>query len=277
MNVCRPWWIVRVRSRSGPNTRQAVRKRLRRVCREKTFSPRLLNRNGQNGGRAVRNRSGALLRGLLRCAACDCGMSHTYSAKGTRRYRYYVCHRAQKHGWHVCPAPSIPAGQIERLVIDQIKGIGQDRELVIETLSAAHREAEEQVAGIEKERNQVRGQLRKAHNALRREVSTPSEDKTRLAELQDTIRVAEQRLIQLDQELESLQRDPLDHNAVATALAEFTGLWQSLPQGEQARIMALLIDRVIYDGRSETIAITFRDCGIHSLYAQYTRPQEEPA
>jgi site-specific DNA recombinase len=36
-----------------------------------------MRRNGASGGRTVRNKHGALLRGLLRCAACDCGMSHT--------------------------------------------------------------------------------------------------------------------------------------------------------------------------------------------------------
>jgi site-specific DNA recombinase len=59
----------------------------------------LLHRNGHTGGRAVRNKHGALLRGLLRCAPCGCAMSHTYTAKGNRRYRYYVCGTAQQRGW----------------------------------------------------------------------------------------------------------------------------------------------------------------------------------
>jgi len=58
----------------------------------------MLQKNGRSGGLAVGNKHDALLRGLLRCNACDCGMSHTYSAKGSRQYRYYVCHRAQKRG-----------------------------------------------------------------------------------------------------------------------------------------------------------------------------------
>jgi site-specific DNA recombinase len=72
----------------------------------------LLQQNGRSGGRAVRNKHGALLRGLLRCRACDCGMSHSYSSRGSRRYRYYVCQRAQKKGWQACPSPSVPAGEI---------------------------------------------------------------------------------------------------------------------------------------------------------------------
>ncbi len=98
----------------------------------------LLQRNGHTGGRAVRNKYGALLKGLIRCRACRCAMSHTYTAKGNKRYRYYVCGTAQQRGWSECPAPSIPAGEIERFVVDQIRGIGRDPALLHETLLQVH-------------------------------------------------------------------------------------------------------------------------------------------
>ena len=70
----------------------------------------LLRRNGQSGGKHVRNRFGALLKGLLHCVPCGCAMVHTHTLKnGNRRYRYYVCLNAQKRGWHACPSKSIPA------------------------------------------------------------------------------------------------------------------------------------------------------------------------
>src|SRR5579864_5629248 len=50
-----------------------------------------LNRNGRRGGRDVRNKCGALLKGLVRCAGCNCGMIHTYAQKKETLYRYYVC------------------------------------------------------------------------------------------------------------------------------------------------------------------------------------------
>ena len=56
----------------------------------------LLRRNGCTGGAAVRNKFGALLKGILHCAACNCAMSPTHSTKGgNRRYRYYLCTAAQ--------------------------------------------------------------------------------------------------------------------------------------------------------------------------------------
>jgi site-specific DNA recombinase len=75
----------------------------------------LLSRNGRTGGAAVRNKFGALLKGILHCSACGTAMSPTHSTKnGNKRYRYYVCTNAQKRGWHNCPSKSIPAGEIER-------------------------------------------------------------------------------------------------------------------------------------------------------------------
>ena len=97
----------------------------------------LLRRNGVSGGAVVRNRYGALLRGLLHCSACDCAMVHTFTKKGARRYRYYTCLHAQQRGWQVCPAPSVPAGEIERFVVDQIRAIGRDPAVVRQTLVEA--------------------------------------------------------------------------------------------------------------------------------------------
>jgi site-specific DNA recombinase len=81
----------------------------------------LLQRNRTGDGPRLPGR--AWLQGLLRCAVCGTGMTPSYSTKGSERYRYYVCLAAQKRGWHTCPAPSIPAEQIERLVVEQLQGL----------------------------------------------------------------------------------------------------------------------------------------------------------
>jgi DNA invertase Pin-like site-specific DNA recombinase len=69
-------------------------------------------------------RSGALLGGLLRCAACDRSMCPAFASKDGRRYHYYTCSHAQKRGWKACPSPSLPATAIERLVVEQLQEQG---------------------------------------------------------------------------------------------------------------------------------------------------------
>ena len=69
----------------------------------------------------MRNKYGALLRGLLYCIPCNAAMSHSYTVKNkNKRYRYYVCCKAQKQGWDSCPTKSLPAAEIEEFVVDRL-------------------------------------------------------------------------------------------------------------------------------------------------------------
>jgi site-specific DNA recombinase len=86
----------------------------------------LLKRQGRSDAAPARIKLGALLQGILFCAACRCAMTPTHATKnGKTRYRYYVCSNAQKRGWSTCPSKSVPAHEIEQLVIDQIQGIAE--------------------------------------------------------------------------------------------------------------------------------------------------------
>jgi site-specific DNA recombinase len=67
--------------------------------------------------RKERNKNGALLKGLLFCAVCEKPMVHTYTAKGERRYRYYLC-RARDHAG--CSGQSLAAHVIENSVLEQL-------------------------------------------------------------------------------------------------------------------------------------------------------------
>ncbi len=97
----------------------------------------LLEGHGRAGGGPGRNTQGFLLQGLLRCAACACAMTPSQTKRGNRRYRYYVCTNAQKRGWDQCPSKSVPAGQIEAFVVDQIRAIGCDPAFCAQVLAEA--------------------------------------------------------------------------------------------------------------------------------------------
>src|SRR5439155_24370394 len=95
-------------------------------------------------GRPEVNRRGALLKGLLRCGPCGCAMTPAHSAKGVRRYRYYTCVAAQKRGWHTCPTKSIPAAEIEALVVEQVQEVGRDPALLRGALEQARQQGQGQ-------------------------------------------------------------------------------------------------------------------------------------
>ncbi len=71
-------------------------------------------------GRA-RNKHLALLSGLLFCESCATPMVYSYSGNNQRKYPYYLCLNAQRKGWAVCPAKSLPARAIEESVLVRIR------------------------------------------------------------------------------------------------------------------------------------------------------------
>ncbi len=237
----------------------------------------MLRRNGRSGGRPARNKYNALLRGLLRCAACDCGMSHTYTTKRNRLYRYYVCHRAQKRGWQACPSPSVPAAEIERFVVDEIKRVGRDPLLIEETLVRARAEVERRIGELKTERTRLRRRLGADHARLVRLAATSLPGDPRLVELHDSIRDAERRVTEIEDELTSLEAELVDRAEVAAALADFDDVWDCLAPREQARAIELLVERVEYDGPRETIAVTLRPSGIKTLAGELAETKEDAA
>src|SRR5713101_3953965 len=119
----------------------------------------LLQRHRHQGS-AERIGSGAILKGLLYCRPCGCAMSPTYSSKGSKRYRYYVCSQVQKRGWDLCPSQSIPASQIERIVVAQISNVGQDSERLQKILTEASQQRHVRLTALEADRRRLERELK---------------------------------------------------------------------------------------------------------------------
>ena len=63
--------------------------------------------------------------------------SPTHTRKGGRLYRYYVSQTVLKHGAGSCPIGRVPAGEIEAAVIDQLRAVLRQPEIVAGTWKAA--------------------------------------------------------------------------------------------------------------------------------------------
>jgi hypothetical protein len=119
---------------------------------------RVLDQNRRSGGSAHRNRHGALLRGILRCAACDSEMTHTFTKHRKLSFRYYRCSYSIKNGAGACSTGSVAAQRIEEFVVEQIKKIGSVPALRDETF----RQAQAQIATVGSELARVTNALSRA-------------------------------------------------------------------------------------------------------------------
>ncbi|MBN1489496.1 MAG: recombinase family protein [Phycisphaerae bacterium] len=228
-----------------------------------------LRQNGRTGGVEVRNRYGALLRGLLRCRHCGTAMTHTFSMRNNRvAYRYYRCVNAMKNGRDVCPSGSVPAAEIERIVVDEIRGLGNDEALLAEVLAEAHAAVDAELAEARRERDDLRRERRRHDEDLRQLAAGrqgTTEVTARMADLHQRLSAAEQRLPELESRVAELEGRTVTQAEAMAAFTDFDGLWEGLIPREQARVLRLLIARVEYDGRAGTVSVTFRPTDIRSL------------
>jgi site-specific DNA recombinase len=242
----------------------------------------VLRRNAVSGGALTRNKFGALLKGLVRCVPCNCAMTPSHTTRnGQKRYRYYTCSGAQKRGWNTCPSKAVPAAQLEKLVLQQIRLIGKDPTVVAETFAQADVQASQRIAELDLERRALERDLA-AWNADVRTLAVQIGAKdqnpsalARLADLQDRLRGGERRLTEVREEIATYQRQRLTEHEVETALAAFEPVWESLTPREQTRIVQMLVERVDYDGARGKVAITFHPTGIKTLAADLAAQHKE--
>ncbi len=228
-----------------------------------------IKHNGRTGGMHVRNQHGALLKGLIHCGPCGHAMGHTYSVKdGKAAYRYYVCYVAQKQGWHACPSGSLPAEQIERLVVDRIKHIGGDAALVAATYRQLQSGIRSRSAQIEKDHTASKREIQKIEGDIRKAAMTAGTDAnaaTQLADLHERLATASGRARVLRAEADQIDGESITQSDVAASLREFAATWDVLYPREQAAVLANLVKRVDYDGEKRTVSITFHPAGLRTL------------
>jgi site-specific DNA recombinase len=232
----------------------------------------ILQRNNLCGGALVRNKFGSLLKGLLHCVPCGCAMtpSHTTRAKG-KRYRYYVCSRATKMGWNSCPSKAVPAGEMEEFVVDQIRSIGQDEDLIQQTVEQMRVHAEERIAALEAEERGLERDLKYWDDEVRNLAKqippgdTTSPSLARLTDLNERIRLAEHRLQTVQVERESLKQQRAAEGNLRATLRQFDPVWDALTFHEQAGLLQQLVTRVDYDGGAEKASVTFHEAGLQLM------------
>ena len=99
----------------------------------------ILAENARTRSARTRAQTPALLKGLL-FGPTGAAMSPTHTRKGNRLYRYYVSRDVLKRGPEACPVGRVPAAEIETAVIDQLRGILRQPEIIVGTWRSARAE-----------------------------------------------------------------------------------------------------------------------------------------
>ncbi len=203
-----------------------------------------LRHNGRTGGRQVRNKYGALLKGILRCASCDAGMVHTYTQKTPNKlYRYYVCVNAHQKGYNQCPTWSVSAPAIEQAVVEQIRGIAANPAVVDKVVESLGEQRVADIERLEREKRLIERELERLSQELAGLVRTGGKLAVdRMAEVQERASALERQLREVREQLAAWEGKTVNVADVRRTLREFDRLWAEMTPREQEKFVKTLVD-----------------------------------
>ncbi len=209
------------------------------------------------------------LGGVIRCGHCDCAMGITYTRKGERLYTYYICEKDQKRAVSTCELKRIPAGDIEKIVVEQLSGVFRSPSLVSKTYLAArdfeHQEIErlqDQKKIIDKDIANVRQQ---ALELMRPENSATNTDGKLTTINRQSVNLAKQ-LTNINNSLQNLCGETITEQGVATTLQTMDIFWENLFPLEQNRLIRLLVERV--DIKTTGLDLRLKTSGMTNLITE---------
>ena len=225
--------------------------------------------NKRHRSQHVRAKAPALLKGLIRCGACDTAMSPVSTGTAHRNYRYYTCGRASKTGHSNCPVKSVPAGDMEGAVIQQLRAMFKSPEMIAQTYQATRGLEAEELERLRSERTELEARLAELKQAASRLLDSGASDSETTDEIRRTNEKfvdTQRRFRDIDEEIHGMQARLVSERDVAESLRRLDPIWDELFPLEQSRIVQLLVERVTVNVDGMNIRI--RSNGLHSLVSE---------
>jgi site-specific DNA recombinase len=177
-------------------------------------------------------------KGLLRCGHCDGAFGIAYAHKkqdNCRRYMYYICMKDEDRIERQCPLSRVPAGDIDRVIMEQIGRIFKTPSMLTKTFNL--------LTGME---NEHRKNLLARKKELEREqqnIRAQLKDGGDIAELRQQFTALTQALDEVENELKELGKS-FSPRELADACGSIEDIWEELFPAERYKLAHLLIDRI---------------------------------
>jgi site-specific DNA recombinase len=215
----------------------------------------------------------SLLNHFLRCKHCNKIMFQTYTLKGDKKYRYYVCNGAQKRGYKECPTRSVNAQAIEDAVIANLRSIANSVPEQMQRVTDLKEQIESDLASIEKEQDRLDrsiGSLTDKMNVLKDSLPDKGSEKE-VAALKEALKEQEQQLSSLHIKRAELHEQMITKEELQRAMVITSPLWDTLFPQEKKRVIDYLVKEIDYDGPTGTLGITLNANGIKLLCTELSQ------
>ena len=229
--------------------------------------------NHRSRGNRSRSTTPAPLRGIIRCGHCDAGMTPTFTRKNGRTYRYYLCGHAAKNGRKTCPVRTVPAGDVEAVVLAQVQRVFRSPEVRGPSLAFIQRREQDDLQRLAAEKVILVNEIETVRAAAGRILQTAGEEGEggagstlageELARMDSQVMGLRERLDLISGEIDLLERQPTTEGALADELEAFDRIWGELVPAEQERLVRLVVERVTVN--PDGIDFALRADGVASL------------
>ncbi len=208
-----------------------------------------------------------LLRGVLRCKSCGAPFTAASTSKRGHIYRYYRWMTRDKMGKDACPSRQVAASSIERAVVEiigqKLSNLDVAREVTLEIRARMNEERD----SLTLEKVELPKLIRRLSDDVRPMASVLSEVKGNArsaleAKIEETvaqINTHERRLLEVEDNLTTLERQTINGEFVDSCLRDFTGIWKALSSANKARLVRTLIERIEIDGATGEYRIVLTD------------------
>jgi hypothetical protein len=155
----------------------------------------------------------------------------------------------------------VSAPSVEEAVVESIRRLGVQPEVLAETAIEIRQRLGAAVAGLSQELSAVNGRLKNLKSQLAR---LRSSDGEKLTAVQKEITSCEHRGDELRREVQQRERQQVDDKDLRRSLASFDELCRAMNLDEQRSLVRKLIEKVGYD-RTGRITVSFRSAEAKEL------------
>jgi site-specific DNA recombinase len=196
-------------------------------------------------------------KGLLKCGYCGGALGITYTKKKGRRYTYYKCIKDDNRAVSSCPLSSIPAGDTDRMILEQLSSVFRTPTL----LAAIYKEGKQQQLKQEEELRKRMDAIRNNRDKLRGEII--ANDANIVNDLVTEFKQVDDELTALEIQLRELQASGITSRDISKTCESVSEIWDELFPAECYHLAHLLIDKIIIT--KETMQMNIKTHGMASL------------
>lgn len=221
-----------------------------------------LKENTWKAGNQRHVKMDALLRGVIYCTSCGSGMYPTYSASGERRYRYYVCYRSQQKLEGYCNSRSVSAPAVEDAVVESIRRVGVNPDVLAETAQLARQRLAEMVSALREELSTINGRVKNLKSQL---AKLRNPEAPQAIEIRDEIVNGEAQAEEIRKKMLRRERQKIDEKELRRTMESFEEVWKAMNLEEQRILLRQLVEKVGYDARTGKVTVSFKSAGVKEL------------